>query len=187
MPHDDHFLSRLDRLSLLLVEFALTLYRDAPMVKVIFQVARPRVGPAEDPMRHTIGRMGVEVLAADEAVLHAEALAHGRYHHHAVSLNHPADKAFRFATEDEVPEALATAALLRLPLAGVRRLRRPASRDAPRAGDQPPRRGGPLLPKKYHAAFARRRAVSSASRGAARRRARRRRRCGRPRSSRPWR
>ncbi|MFO0610443.1 MAG: SEC-C metal-binding domain-containing protein [Polyangiales bacterium] len=59
MPHDEHFLSRLDRLSLPLVEFALTLYRDAQLVKVILRGARapesaPRVAlsldhPTEGP------------------------------------------------------------------------------------------------------------------------------------------
>ena len=62
-------------------------------------------------MRWAIGQTGVEALRDDAATLRAEALESGRWHHHYVSRAEKPDGIYRFATAEEIPEALAFAAL----------------------------------------------------------------------------
>ncbi len=127
----------------------------AEVLKKLRVAAPPENAPAGEHMLHIIGGMGVEAIEADEAVLRAEALELGRHHHHAVTANLPADNEFRFATKDEIPEALAMAALFDTSWTvfsdfhGSRR----AMRLAPTIG----RLAAEDLyyPKKYHSSFAR--------------------------------
>lgn len=127
----------------------------AEVMKKLQLAAPPESASAETHMRQILGGMGVQALEVDEATLRAEALDLGRYHHHAVASKLPVGNAFHVATKEEVPEALAMAALFEAmwPSYGDYGGTCRAMRLAPVIG----RLAAEDLyhPKKYHSAFAR--------------------------------